>query len=86
MVEISLLILEITDHLLVTYRQNISDCSIREYRSIAATITGHQALSPGLNQWLSVLSHHIIKEGYLNYVDTYKWLFKKFLSKITPAS
>ena len=30
--------------------QNISDCSIREYRSIAATITGHQALSPGLNQ------------------------------------
>ena len=31
--------------------QNISDCSIREYyRSIVATIMGHQALSPGLNQ------------------------------------
>ena len=30
--------------------QNISDCSIREYRSIVATITDHQALSPGLNQ------------------------------------
>ena len=30
--------------------QNISDCSIREYRSIVAIITGHQALSPDLNQ------------------------------------
>ena len=30
--------------------QNVSDCSIREYRSIVATIMGHQALSPGLNQ------------------------------------
>ena len=30
--------------------QNISDCSIRKYRSIVATITGHQALSLGLNQ------------------------------------
>ena len=30
--------------------QNISDCSIREYRSIVATIMGHQALSPRLNQ------------------------------------
>ena len=50
LVEISLLFLEITGHLLVTYMQNISDCSIREYRSIVATITGHQALSLGLNQ------------------------------------
>ena len=25
-------------------------CSIREYRSIVATNTGHQALSPGINQ------------------------------------
>ena len=34
--------------------QNINDCSIREYRSIVATIMGHQALSPGLNHWLSI--------------------------------
>ena len=36
LVEISLLFLEITGHLLVTYMQTISDCSIREYRSIVA--------------------------------------------------
>ena len=30
--------------------KNISDCSIREYQSVVATITDHQAMSPGLNQ------------------------------------
>ena len=67
LVEISLLFLEITGHLLVTYNaEHQCDCSIREYQSIVATITSHQALSPGLNQWLSMSSHHIIiKMAYL---------------------
>ena len=30
--------------------QNISDCSIREYQSIIATLKGHQALSPEMAQ------------------------------------
>ena len=64
--------LEITGHLLVTYMQNISDCSIRDYRSIVATITAHQALSPGLNQGSAYHSPYIliiIKTAYFNYVD-----------------
>ena len=50
--------------------QNISDCSIREYRSIVATITGHQALSPGLNQGSACHPTYIlIKTAYFNYID-----------------
>ena len=71
LVEISLLFLEITGHLLVTYMQNISDCSIREYRSIVATATGHHVVRPYI----------LIKTAYFNYVDI-STSFKKFCKKL----
>ena len=59
--------------------QNISDCSIREYQSIVATITGHQALSPGLNQGSAY--HPTIYTSYFNYVDI-SASFKNFRQKL----
>ena len=82
LVEISLLFLEITGHLLVTYMQNISDCSIREYRSIVATITGHQALSPGAQR---IIPYILIKTAYFNYADI-SASFKKFRQKLHLAT
>ena len=38
--------LYVANTLLYSSHDNISDCSIREYRSIVATITGHQAIVP----------------------------------------
>ena len=40
----------------------------------------HQALPPGLNQWVSVSSHHIYLKDDLNYVDisTSLKLFRQF--------
>ena len=59
--------------------QNISDCFIREYRSIVATIMGHQALSPGLNQGSAC--HPTIYMAYFNYADT-STSFKNFHQKL----
>ena len=63
--------------------QNISDCSIREHRSIVATITGHQALSPGLNQGSEChpTIYVLIKMAYFNYVDI-SASFKNFHQKL----
>ena len=63
--------------------ENISDCSIREYQSIVATIMGHQALSPGINQWLSVSYPTICtyKDGLFQQC-CYKRLFLKFHQKL----
>ena len=60
-------ILEITGDLLVTYMQNVSDCSItltlRVYRSILATIMSCQALSPGMAQRVIPLPYITYKDG-----------------------
>ena len=59
--------------------QNIRDCSIREYPSIVATITGHQALSPCLNRVIP--PYILIKTAYFNYVDI-STSFKNFRQKL----
>ena len=42
--------------------ENISDCYVRKYGSIVATITPHQALSPGMAQHV-ILPYITYKDG-----------------------
>ena len=58
--------LYIANTLLYSSHDNIGDCSIREYRSIVATITGHQASTNGSACRPTVYTY---KMAYFNHDD-----------------